>query len=256
MIKFPQVDSALVPPRDLVADGKGGLSSENWVQAGINFVRHFLIQRAALQPSDCVLDVGCGIGNKAIALASYLNSQGSYVGFDVLESSIEWCESAYKHYPNFNFQLVDVYSTHYNKDSQATSATFRFPYDDNSFDLVILASVFTHMLPDGVENYLQEISRVLRPGGRAVITYFLLNDEATAASQKGQVTYDLTHDIGSHGSKVGDPLVPEKMIGHREEYIRELYAKSGLTITDVSFGFWCGRKDNMKRLQDAIIAVK
>ena len=43
---------------------------------------------------------------------------------------------------------------------------------------MLLKSVFTHMLPAAVTTYTSEISRVLKKGGRAVVTYFLLNAES------------------------------------------------------------------------------
>ena len=254
--KFPDTDPDLVPPRELVTDGKGGLSSEKWVTHGQNFVRTFLMQRCGIKPHESVLDVGCGIGNKAMVLASYLDERASYEGFDVLPEAIEWCAKAYAGYPNFSFRTVDIFSKHYNENGKETAETFRFPYEDESFDIVILASVFTHILPDGVINYLNEVARVLRPGGRTVITYFLLNRESEAASQVGEPTIPITHETGQHGSRVRNPAVPEETVGHQEEFIRQLYTQVGLTITDLGYGFWCGRKDHLNRLQDTIISVK
>jgi hypothetical protein len=39
------------------------------------------------------------------------------------------------------------------------------------------------MLPDAVEQYLREISRLLAPGGVCVASYFLLNDETPQRSK-------------------------------------------------------------------------
>jgi SAM-dependent methyltransferase len=40
-----------------------------------------------------------------------------------------------------------------------------------SIDLVFSFDVFVHVEPDGIAQYLAEIERVLRPGGRAVLHY-------------------------------------------------------------------------------------
>lgn len=40
-----------------------------------------------------------------------------------------------------------------------------------SIDLVFTFDVFVHLEPDGIGNYLAEIERVLRPGGRAIAHY-------------------------------------------------------------------------------------
>ena len=50
-------------------------------------------------------------------------------------------------------------------------------------DVAFLTSVFTHMLPEDVEHYLDELARVLKPGGRTLITWFLLLGAFVAANQ-------------------------------------------------------------------------
>ncbi len=42
---------------------------------------------------------------------------------------------------------------------------------DATIDLVFTFDVFVHLEPDGIGWYLEEIERVLRPGGRAVVHY-------------------------------------------------------------------------------------
>ena len=42
---------------------------------------------------------------------------------------------------------------------------------------MILTSVLTHLLEDEAEHYLAETARVLEPGGRALATFFLLDDD-------------------------------------------------------------------------------
>jgi SAM-dependent methyltransferase len=52
--------------------------------------------------------------------------------------------------------------------------TFRSPYPPGSFNAALLASVFTHMLPVEARHYLGELARLLRPGGKAFLSNFLL----------------------------------------------------------------------------------
>src|SRR3954466_597973 len=75
----------LVPPRRLDFVGHS-----DFVETGDEFLGHF-IALGGLQPSDAVLDVGCGIGRMARPLAGYLSSEGSYDGFDVNRDGIGWC---------------------------------------------------------------------------------------------------------------------------------------------------------------------
>jgi SAM-dependent methyltransferase len=103
----------------------------------------------------------------ALPLAGYLNREGRYAGFDVSRSAIAWCtENISGSHPNFDFRVVDIQNGVYNPKGRFKSSDLRFPYPDGSFDVVLLASVFTHMLPQDVRHYLYEIVRVLKPGGR------------------------------------------------------------------------------------------
>jgi SAM-dependent methyltransferase len=54
---------------------------------------------------------------------------------------------------------------------------YKIPADNATVDLVILFSVFTHMLRDDLRFYLSEFRRILRPAGRVYATVFLLDDE-------------------------------------------------------------------------------
>jgi hypothetical protein len=122
--------------------------------------------------------------------------------------------------------------------------------------MVVMKSVFTHMLPKEVRAYLRETSRVLKPLGRSVITYFLLNEESRSLAERG---------LDVHGFKFqfdGDPLcrvidreVPESGVAHDEHRIREYYREFGCHLLDIGFGSWCGRPTYLGH-QDLIIAIK
>lgn len=147
------------PPKGLIYIGSG-----NFIAQGLRHLE-LLKKYLYLKPDDDVLDVGCGIGRTAIPLTSYLSHKGSYEGFDVVEKGVKWCNKKIKKdFPNFNFTYVPLRNDLYNNFKE-TAHSFKFPYEDNSFDKIFLFSVFTHMLVDEIANYLSEIKRVLKPGG-------------------------------------------------------------------------------------------
>ena len=78
----------------------------------------------------------------------------------------------------------------------------KLDFPDATFDFVCATSVFTHMLPAGVANYLREIRRVLRPGGRCLATFFVLRSDLT-----GPGSYlHFAHDAGGcHATRSGNP---------------------------------------------------
>jgi SAM-dependent methyltransferase len=207
-----------------------------------------------LQPYERVLDVGCGAGRIAFPLATYLDKRGSYDGFDISKDAIRWCQKAYRKYPNFHFQVADIYNGQYNSTGKIQSINYKFPYGDASFDFVFLVSVFTHMLPPEVERYTSEISRVLKPSGRCLITYFILDPKLS--SYEG---CDVNFKFDKGGYRIMDEQMPESAVAYPESTIRELYSKNKLTIIEpVLYGKWAKRQNtkNFSLGQDAIYASK
>lgn len=95
-------------------------------------------------------------------------------------------------------------------------------------------------MPDDVAHYLSEIARVLKTGGRCMITLFLLNQESSNLLNSGVSHFDLRHESGP--CRFADPHVPEAIVGYREEYIKAICSKEGLEIIDsIHYGSWCGR---------------
>jgi SAM-dependent methyltransferase len=213
---------------------------------GEEFRAHF-VELGGLRPEHDVLDVGCGSGRMAHALADWLT--GTYSGFDVVPEAIEWCrrEITPRH-PRFTFELADIRSARYNPRGAYEAAGYRFPYDDASFDFAIATSVFTHLERPAVDNYLAEIARVLRPGGRCFATYFLIDDGALRAmGGTGQFAYE------RDGQLVVDPHVPERAVAFREQAVRELHERHGLELEALHPGSWCGREDHTS-FQDIALA--
>ena len=138
---------------------EGPRSYEVFKQNSEEFFRLY-VDLCGLKPDEQILDVGCGIGRKTIRLTQYLGDGGAYEGIDIVKSGIDWCsERISRRYPRFRFQQIDVYNGYYNPGGRHKAAEYRFPYPDGSFDLVVLGSVFTHMLTDDTAHYLSEMAR-------------------------------------------------------------------------------------------------
>jgi len=74
----------------------------------------------------------------------------------------------------YEVKFLDVDNPEYNPDGRYKASEYVFEFEDENFDLVFLMSVFTHMLPDDFENYIKEIARMLKPGGRLLFTTFVM----------------------------------------------------------------------------------
>jgi SAM-dependent methyltransferase len=116
-----------------------------------------------------VLDLGCGCGKMARFL--HLNPRLRYVGVDVFLPHILWSRKAFAAAGDrFRFEHFDGYSKEYNPTGRIAAADYVLPVDDASVDMVICASLFTHLLEPDARHYLAELRRVLRPGGRAMVS--------------------------------------------------------------------------------------
>jgi len=222
-------------------------------EGGDEFLEYF-IKLGGLNPSENVLEVGCGVGRMAVPLTKYLTS-GSYDGFDIVETGIKWCkEEITSQFPNFHFRKADLYNKAYNPNGKYKASAYRFPYNDKSFDFIFLTSVFTHMLPKEVENYLAEISRVLKRNGRCLITFFLLNTESINLIKAKLIKYDFKYKY--KGFRAIDKNSIETAIAYDEELIRYLYKKYGLSIVEpIHYGNWSNRQIALSH-QDIIIVIK
>ena len=231
-----------LPPRRLQAMVGAG----DYRGVGEGFRRIF-IEAGGLEPHHDVLDVGSGSGRMAYALKDWLS--GTYEGFDVVPEAVRWCDRAItSRRPNFHFQVADIRSERYNPRGVSEPECFRFPFEDDSFDFAWATSVFTHLSPRAVDNYVGEIARVLRPGGRCLATYFLMNAEATRLmGGRGQFGFE------RNGQYVVDDRVPERAAAFEEEDVREIHERNGLPIESVHHGSWCGRERYMS-FQDIAVS--
>ena len=225
----------------------------NFAGIGRRLLR-ILIEVGGLRPDERVLDVGCGPGRVARLLVGYLSSAGSYEGFDVVPEAIEWCRRkiAPRH-SNARFTHVDIRNEMYNPEGAIDPSQFVFPYPDDNFDFAFLFSVFTHMLPQDVERYLGEIERVLRPGGRCLLTFFLLTDASEEAMREGRATR--TFPQRGPGYRSGSVKVHERAVAYSEEDSRRAIEEAGLQIREpILHGTWAGGKAPLN--QDIVVVLK
>ncbi len=97
------------------------------------------------------LDLGCGDGNSAVFFRKHFPNS-SYSGLDTSKASVGQAVdrgisgAEFSHYDGFNI-----------------------PFQDSSFDVILLACVMHHIAPENHERFLDEVRRVLRLGGRLYI---------------------------------------------------------------------------------------
>jgi SAM-dependent methyltransferase len=246
---LPPEIADLVPPPEM--DFVGGVE---FVWVGRHCFELF-VTHGGLRPTDRVLDVGCGIGRMALPMLHYLVPPGSYHGFDVVPLGIDWCrEKIAPRFPHFHFALADVRNDLYNPGGTTPAREYRFPYPDRSFDFVFLTSVFTHLMPDDMENYFRESARVLDVGGRLFATFFLITPESDALIRAGKGERPLVHDNGR--CRYESEKDPVFAVGYDEGVVRALARDAGLRVDEpIRYGSWCGRAEYLS-MQDVVIATR
>lgn len=143
-----------------------------------------------------ILDVGCGYGRTMNEL--YMNGYKNLVGAD---TAIEMINRGKREFPYLEF----------------VESGDKLPFDDNTFDAVILFGVLCSAVSDDAHlNLINEIKRVLKPKGIIYVNDFLINTS---------ISYKLCYkkyekEFGTYGVfKLNDGGV---LRHHTEKYILEL----------------------------------
>lgn len=181
-----------------------------------------------------------------------IGDDGAYYGIEIVKSAVEWCNGAYRDFPNFKFIHADVYNAHYNPAGRVAVRDYKLPFDGETFDVVFLSSVFTHMWPGDVRHYLSEIARCLKPGRRCMATCFLLNEESRAAIRDNKAALAFRYEIDAECMTTTRDD-PEDAIALDEQYLRAACAEAGLDVLDIRYGTWAPRV-KAYGFQDMIIA--
>jgi SAM-dependent methyltransferase len=248
----------LVPPRELNPNigftPRRSAYAAEFVASG-DRIAEMLISYADLEPSQSVLDIGCGIGRVARALTKRLSTAGRYQGFDVDPKAVAWCAKAYRPYPNFSFAHASVGYVNVKGDAPTRGEDFVFPYPDSSVDVAFSVSVYTHLSHAVIDHYLAETSRVLRPGGVCANTFFVMDQFAIDAMRTGRADRAY-RDLGS-GTFLCDAGNPNLGIGFTPDVISALHRGNGLSLVPpVRSGTWSGRKVESFVYQDVVVARK
>jgi demethylmenaquinone methyltransferase/2-methoxy-6-polyprenyl-1,4-benzoquinol methylase len=110
--------------------------------------------RTELGPGDSALDICCGTGDLTLELSGRVTPGGHVVGSDFSEPMLDLAreKAAARQAPGVRFEWADA---------------LQLPYDGGRFDAVTVGFGVRNLAD--LDRGLSEMSRVLKPGGRAVI---------------------------------------------------------------------------------------
>lgn len=141
-----------------------GYRKKNFIQAKFDFIDRMMEFGGISKPTYPikVLDVGCGIGGTSRYLAKKLGTDADVTGITISPNQIARATAlaAEQGVSNAHFELVDA---------------LNMRYPDNTFDVVWACESGEHM--EDKKKYIEEMTRVLKPGGKMVVATWCQRDE-------------------------------------------------------------------------------
>jgi ubiquinone/menaquinone biosynthesis C-methylase UbiE len=117
--------------------------------------RQTALELVSIEPGMNILDVGCGTGSLSVGAKQNLGNNGRVVGIDPSSIMIELArQKAEKAGVEVDFQVGVIENLEFN---------------DDQFDLVLSSLMMHHLTDELKESGLQEVHRVLKPGGTLLI---------------------------------------------------------------------------------------
>ena len=205
----------------------------SYVPSALTHIRR-IVADVGISPRDTVLDIGCAAGRLALPLIQLLDPAqgGGYLGIDVKLGAIEWAQANItRRFPHIRFQHLDARSGTVNPTGGIGQSEVCLPAGTDTVDLVIVSSVFTHMLEEGIRRYVSEIARCLKPGGTFYLTAFLFDTATWTVNPKRSPVWNFKHRMG--GVAVHDPGRPEYAVALFEDLIFPIADQSGLSLLSV-----------------------
>ena len=167
-----------------------------------NYLREQEVLRlVAPRKDDVILDVGCAAGRQVFQLAPKVREA---YGVDIAQSFVDSANN-YK-------EAKGVRNTHF---VAAPSETLPFP--DAKFDVVICLEVLEHVF--NKDTALTELLRVLRPGGRLVISTPNLNSDGTFWGRFMRL-------LGKRSFTPIEVFKIEELAAHGDAHVREFTMRS------------------------------
>jgi SAM-dependent methyltransferase len=200
-------DGVPLPPRRLMVRVAGTADADWFLRSG-RAGYDAIAAHVPLDDTESVLDFGCGCGR---VTRYFRDHHGDVAGSDVNRDAVAWCRT------NLPFARFEV-----------NGLAPPLAFDDASFDLVYALSVFTHLTADLQLAWRDELHRVLRPGGRLLVTTHgrsylqRLDEDERARFERGELVVRWAEVVGSNLCSAYHP----------ERYLRDTFA-DGFTFLEL-----------------------
>jgi SAM-dependent methyltransferase len=214
-------DGLPLPPREMIAIVAGWIEPHEFLHIGRYAATWIaeMLARNGVQPGELgtILDFGCGCG-RVIRHWPAITDAAVY-GSDYNPSLVQWCTESL---PFGDFRVNQLEPP--------------LPFEDDFFDFVHSLSIFTHLDAELQVPWIEELTRVTKPGG-VLLPTFHGRSRVEYMRTEGQYDriapgFDAGELVVISGEQAGSS---ECASYHPERYIREVLGQ-GLELLDFSPG--------------------
>lgn len=117
--------------------------------------KNTILKELNIQSGKTIIDLGCGNGYMSKTLSKIVGNNGKVYAIDVLPDTIESLQK------NIDETNITVFLADITKE--------RIKIDDNSVDLIYLATVFHLFTEEQIRAFENEVKRLLKPNGKLAI---------------------------------------------------------------------------------------
>jgi SAM-dependent methyltransferase len=240
----------LYPPLHLRRHASGLDSLDGSGRAFVAYLKLLL----GLRSGQRLWDLGCGCGLLELAL-EFCQWRGQLFAVDLHRPSILWAQRHIsRRIPEFRFVHADIHNSAYWPRGRLSAEQWFAGFPEHDFDVVIAKSLFTHMLPQELDVYLRQLGQRLKPAGKALLTFFLLNrgqEEIRARNQRRFVK-----PVPDAVYAVFRRIAPSAAVAYEEAHVLDRLDAHGLRIEQgIHYGWWTGRQDALSS-QDIVVVTR
>lgn len=207
-----------------------------------------LTKNLRLHPDMQILDFGCGCGRVALPILDYLSAQGKYTGIDIIPELIKFCvDEISSKFANAEFIYLLKTNQFYESEIGASSRLNHRIQElselgEERFDFIIAFSVFTHLCRADAENYLKQLTKLLKPNGHLLLSTFLINSSSKKyISQNTAIPTFRLFPLVNPSVYYSDRTNKLAAVAFWESYLIDTAIEAGLDPVIVEYGNWCGR---------------
>jgi len=227
----------------------GSFDEEHFKANSVGFFKE-IASRLRVSRDASVLDLGCGCGRMAIPFVDFLR-HGRFYGCDVWDAGVAWCNENLTSTGNAAFYVQSAENNYYFEQFNSEKKNnFKLGWlPDGALDASYAISVFTHLIQEDVESYLNEIARGTKAGGLGYFTFFIIDKYFWAYRERtGNHMAVKPSADGRHYAYEGQDFFG----GYTMGTLLRIFDAAGWDVVSFELGSWA-EKPGSRNYQDTFI---